>query len=221
MSKTKSPKHDAAEMTLKDLVEAYEKGEIELPTLKRPSLDETFTKENVEKFILGEKTWAELIGMTAEEAYTVAQFGYAYFAAGRYHDALKVFGGLQACNPTDAYFHTMCGACYQQLDMQKEAFQEYDLALRINPNDFNAYVNRGEMYLQQGDLDRGVDDLKKAVALDPEGKNPAGQRARATLLGVKKAIEQLKKQLKKHNLTEDDLDRYAATTNNQSPKKRK
>lgn len=178
-------------LDIDELIEGVEKGDIELPQQVPINDDDLFDLNRLEKFIMGEITWAQLQGMTIDEAYNIAEYGYSLFQEGRYHDSRVVFEGLVVCNPYDAYFHTMLGAVYQQLDMKEEAGEEYTTAIELDEEHLHAYVNRGELLLQSGEFKRALADLKRAIELDPEGKNEAGTRARALTAATLRALEEL------------------------------
>ncbi|MCK5687662.1 tetratricopeptide repeat protein [Myxococcota bacterium] len=181
------------EQELEELDEAIESGELILPVEPTPDLSRTFTGDNVEKFIMGDITWAELQGMTMEEAYALAQVGYGLYEESRYHDARTMFEGLIVCNPYDAYFHSMLGAVYQQLDMDEEALAEYTIAIDLDEELLHAYVNRAEMHLRNGQFEEALQDLKKAMSLDPEGKDPNSPRAFALASATTKALGEIQK----------------------------
>ncbi|MBI5509372.1 MAG: tetratricopeptide repeat protein [Deltaproteobacteria bacterium] len=170
-----------------------DKGEVELPTSTPPTIEDTYTAANIEKFILGEITWAQLQGITMEQAYAIAEFGYGLYKEGKFHDAQKVFEGLVICNPYDSYFHNMLGAVYQQLDMKDEALESYSNAVELDSDNLHAFVNRGELLLQNGDFDKALDDLRHAIGLDPDGKEAAGLRARALATATANAMEAIQK----------------------------
>jgi len=171
---------------------ALERGTLELSVL-RPDPSETFTKESLEKFIFGEITWAQLMGMTMEEAYTVAEVGYGMYEEGRFHDARTVFEALVLSNPYDTYFHNVLGAIYQQLDMKEEALEQYTIAIDLDPEAMHAFANRGEMLLHDGQFDEAVADFKRAVALDASGADPGLGRARALVTAASAVIEGVQK----------------------------
>jgi hypothetical protein len=52
-------------------------------------------------------------------------------------------------------------------------------------------VNRGELLLQHGEFEYAMEDLKAAIDLDPDGKNPASLRARALAAATAAAIKEL------------------------------
>lgn len=171
------------------LLEMAKKGEI--PVEYTDTFPTTFTQENLEKFIMGEITWAELEGMSMEEAYAIADLGYTLFEQGRYDDAQTVYEGLVIGNPYDAYFHTMLGAIYAKKNMHEEAAEEYSIAIELDPKNISALVNRGELLLQHGEFEYAMEDLKKAIDLDPKAENPSGIRARALAAATAAIIKEV------------------------------
>jgi tetratricopeptide (TPR) repeat protein len=171
------------------LLEMAKKGEI--PVEYTDTFPTTFTQENLEKFIMGEITWAELEGMSMEEAYAIADLGYTLFEQGRYDDSQTVYEGLVIGNPYDAYFHTMLGAIYAKKNMHEEAAEEYSIAIELDPKNISALVNRGELLLQHGEFEYAMEDLKKAIDLDPKAENPSGIRARALAAATAAIIKEV------------------------------
>jgi tetratricopeptide (TPR) repeat protein len=186
-----APVKDDEEETIppEKLLEMAKKGEI--PVEYTENFPTTFTQENLEKFIMGEITWAELEGMSMEEAYAIADLGYTLFEQGRYDDAQTVYEGLVIGNPYDAYFHTMLGAIYAKKNMHEEAAEEYSIAIELDPKNISAYVNRGELLLQHGEFEYAMDDLKAAIDLDPKAENPSGIRARALAAATAAIIKEV------------------------------
>lgn len=178
-------------MTADDVIKAVERGELKIEYVDPPNPIDNFTEENFKKFLFGKITWAQLEGMTMEQAYAIAEFGYTMYQQGRYKDSRTLFEGLVIGNPYDPYFHAMLGAIYTKLDMHEEAAQEFSIAIELDPEDINSYVNRGELLLQHGEFEYAMEDLKAAIDLDPEGKNPASLRARALAAATAAAIKEL------------------------------
>lgn len=181
------------ELSYAELKEALSKGELQLPQLKRPHAKDLYTLERLEKFLMGEMTWAQFQGMSMHEAYNIAEYAYALYEEGRYHDSRQIWEGLVLSNPYDAYFHTMLGAVYQQLDMREEAAEEYSIAIELDPKYIPPYVNRGELLLLNGEFERALPDLRTAMELDPEGKHDASMRARALAKATAQALSELTK----------------------------
>jgi tetratricopeptide (TPR) repeat protein len=131
----------------------------------------------------GKATWAELEGITFEEAQKMAKTGCELADAGRLDEARQVFEGMTAINPKDAAAHAALGTVYQKLDRLEDAVIQYDAAIALDPKNPVALGNRGELRLKRGDLD-GMDDLVKAVEAEPEGTLPASKRATGLLTAI-------------------------------------
>lgn len=182
---------ESESVTADEILRAVEKGDIQLEYIEPQNPLQNWTPENFKKFLFGQITWAQLEGMTMEQAYALAEFAYTMYQQGRYKDARTMFEGLVIGNPYDPYFHAMLGAVYTKLDMQEEAAQEFSIAIELDPEDINSYVNRGELLLQHGEFEYAMEDLKAAIDLDPSGKNPASIRARALAAATASVIKEM------------------------------
>ena len=153
---------------------------------------DTATAEKLKAFVRGEVTWAEVEGMTFEEAKAIAQVGCDLAAAGRYEEARILFEGLVEGNPKDAASRAALGTVYQKLGRLQDAITEYSAALERDPHNPVALVNRGELYLRQGQR-QGFTDVANAVEADPHGETAAGRRARALVKAITLvAVERMK-----------------------------
>jgi Flp pilus assembly protein TadD len=153
---------------------------------------QTGTVSKLKAFARGEATWAEVEGMTFEEAKAIAQVGCELAAAGRYEEARILFEGLVEGNPKDAASRAALGTVYQKLGRLQDALTEYSAALERDPRNPVALVNRGELYLRQGQR-QGFTDVANAVEADPQGETSAGRRARALVKAITLvAVEKLK-----------------------------
>lgn len=208
------PQEPLSEWDLDDIQDALDGGQMEFVEQQPVSLEDTLTQENIEKYVEGEATWAQLMGMTMEEAYGVATFGFQLYEEGKYQEAKNVFEALVLANPYDAYFHATLGAIYQQLDMRHEALIEYDLAIEQNEEALNAYVNRAELLLQDGNFEKALADLERAIALDPKAQQAAGQRAHALAQATAQALELLPKAREKLKELEAQQNKGGSQSNN-------
>jgi len=129
----------------------------------------------------GQKTWGEVLGINAGQAYNMAQLGYKMLQEGRIEEAGAMFRGLATLNPKDPYMHLALGPCHHRADKIADAIPEYSTAIELNPKLANAYANRGELYISKKQQEKAFGDLKKAVELDPKGQDPSTIRARAIL----------------------------------------
>lgn len=148
--------------------------------------------QRLKAFARGEATWAEVEGMTFEEAKAIAQVGCDLAAAGRLEEARILFEGLVEGNPKDSAARAALGTVYQKLGRLEEAIAEYSLALEREPANPVALANRGELYLRKGER-QGFTDLAHAVEADPHGETVAGRRAKALVRAITlMAVEKLK-----------------------------
>ncbi|QRN99664.1 tetratricopeptide repeat protein [Archangium violaceum] len=155
-------------------------------------LMDTATTEKLKAFVRGEMTWAEVEGMTFEEAKAIAQVGCDLAAAGRCEEARILFEGLVEGNPKDTASRAALGTVYQKLGRLQDAMREYSAALERDPRNPVALVNRGELYLRQGNR-QGFTDIANAVEADPHGETSAGRRARALVKAIAlAAVEKMK-----------------------------
>jgi Flp pilus assembly protein TadD len=162
-----------------ELMEMAQKGELDVDFIEQPSVSDTFTPENYLKFIKGEITWAQLEGMTIDEAYAIAEVGYTFLEQGRIEDAKTLIEGLVIGNPYDAYLHALLGSIYAQEGNDEDAVEEFTIALSLDPDNVEALVARGELMLRHGEFAEAMDDLKQAIDLDPKAEQPSTLRARA------------------------------------------
>lgn len=147
---------------------------------------------NLRKFARGEMTWAEVEGMTFEEARSIANVGCELAAAGRLEESRVIFEGLVAGNPKDSGAQAALGTVYQKLGRTQDAMTAYDDAVQADPKNPVALSNRGELRLRGGDKG-GMADLMLAVDADPHGETSAGRRAAGLVRAITlQAVELLK-----------------------------
>jgi Flp pilus assembly protein TadD len=144
----------------------------------------------MQAFLVGELVLSDLYELTREELYAVAQQGKTLYDSGDLESARKVFEGLSALDPYDAWFHTGLGAVYQQQGRLEDAVIEYDRAVSLNERDIAARCNRAEILLQLGRLGQAVEDLQSIATLDPECQDLHSQRARAMTVALHTMAQQ-------------------------------
>ena len=150
--------------------------------------------ERVQQFLAGQITLGDLEGISKPDQYKMAESGFRFLSEGKREKAKKVFEGLLALDPFDAYFHMALGSIAQQDGKLDDAEKSYSRALEINPFSAPALANRGEARLLLGRLADAMEDLAKAIQLDPEGKDPAVQRARGLAAAAKLQLDELSAQ---------------------------
>jgi tetratricopeptide (TPR) repeat protein len=141
------------------------------------------------RLIRGEITLGELVGLSPSALYAIANLGYQLLTSGKLEQALTIYQGLVAVSPYDSVFHCHLAATLYALGQHDEALFEYSQALNFNKANADALAGRGELYLRMGKVVEAVEDLKRSIELDPEGKRASTLRARATLVMLKEAAD--------------------------------
>lgn len=147
-------------------------------------------RKRLQKFLSGIITLAELEGISKDEQYEMAKIGHQHLRQGKLESAKKVFDGLVALDPRDAYFHLALGSIAQRANELEEADKRYSTALDLNPFNTPARANRGEVRMMLGRLVEGAQDLLRAVQEDSEERHASTKRARVTLALVRTQLEE-------------------------------
>jgi tetratricopeptide (TPR) repeat protein len=136
-----------------------------------------------------EATTAQNAGTTGPELLERAMEGFQLYEQGLYEDARAIFEQLSELDPAEAYYRTALGAICLAEDELDMALEHFDEALRLNPKDSAALVNRGEVNLRLGNILEAAQDFARAVDLDPENKDPLTMRARLLAAAAIETIE--------------------------------
>jgi type III secretion system low calcium response chaperone LcrH/SycD len=128
----------------------------------------------------GKATLRDVRGYTDEELYTIARTAYFFFYQGRIAEARTLFQGLYAVNPADPYFAKALGVVEMSAGNAQGALAAYDVALKLDAKDAQAYVGRAEVRLAMGQRPQALEDLRRAASLVPED-DPIGRKATAMM----------------------------------------
>jgi tetratricopeptide (TPR) repeat protein len=138
-------------------------------------------------------TTNDALNLTPEQMASLLLLGHTCYENGKYKQARDIFEGVRVMDPSNPYPSAVLGSMLQQEGKCEEAIACFTTALQIYPEDIHTLTNRGECYLNLGKFPEAAEDLKKAITLDPDLKNPAANRARLlaalTLEGLKLASE--------------------------------
>ena len=95
----------------------------------------------------------------------------------------------------DALLET--GRKYLDIDDYDNAIKQFDEAIRLNPGDSSAYLNRGDAYAAKRQRDAAIRDYSEAISLDPGNADAYASRGETfSKSGQKsKAIQDLEKAL--------------------------
>lgn len=146
------------------------------------------SNERVSLFLNGELNWAQLVGISADEAYAMAEIGFNLLTQGRLEDAEKIFLGLVAMNPDDGYFHCVLGSIFARQGRLGEAKKELETCERLGYADSQVFVNRAEIAIKQGLLYEALADLERVSESEPED-SPSRMRVQVMLQTVTGAIQ--------------------------------
>ena len=139
--------------------------------------------QRLQRWAEGRTTLKDVRGYSDEELYSIARVGYFFFNQGKLEQARTVFQGLYAVNPLDGYFARALGVVEMASGNPAGALAAYDVALKVSPEDGEAYVGRAEVKLAQGDRAGATEDLRRAGrVIDPE--RPLGQKVKALLASL-------------------------------------
>jgi Flp pilus assembly protein TadD len=129
------------------------------------------------------------MGLDAAQTAALLQAGHTLYAQGRLADARNVFAGLAVLDPGNAYVHGMLGSICQREGNAADAVAHFDRCLELAPDDPQAWVNRGEVLLRAGQLEKAAGDFAEALRRDTSGRNPAANRARVLGLLVRETLQ--------------------------------
>ncbi|MEM6730885.1 MAG: hypothetical protein AAF658_04980 [Myxococcota bacterium] len=164
-----------------------------------PSLTQTLTAENMEGYLKGEKTLAELYGLTALDMFALAEVGCGYFREAKYHEAHKVFELLVALNPKHAWFRNLLGTTFLRLDMTEAATMQYHKAIEIDPGLVEAWVNVADIAITREEWDAALVAAQHALDIAPAGKNKdAVARAKVIVEHISKAMAKVAEETANH-----------------------
>lgn len=115
------------------------------------------------KFLRGEVSLGELFSLSDREIEVIFMMGHYLFNYGKYQAALNVFSVLTMYKPMVSKYWRAAGAANQALKKYREAIVAYDMALTTNFEDVISYTYRGESKISLGNVDDGINDLRRAV----------------------------------------------------------
>mmetsp|Transcript_19568 Transcript_19568/g.30094 ORF Transcript_19568/g.30094 Transcript_19568/m.30094 type:complete len:223 (-) Transcript_19568:1888-2556(-) len=98
--------------------------------------------------------------------------GLLNFALHRFYDAITDFERvIEKTDETNAVHYLARGRCYACLSMFKEAITDLSIAINLNKDLLDAYLNRGKCAYLIGDTGLAFMDFQKLIVLEP--KNPS------------------------------------------------
>ncbi|HEX8821408.1 MAG TPA: tetratricopeptide repeat protein [Archangium sp.] len=148
-----------------------------------PQQDEARFTAMVQRWADGKATLRDVRGYSDEELYAIAKTAYVFFYQGRIAEARTLFQGLYAINPADAYFAKALGVVEMAAGNAQGALAAYDVALKLDGRDAQAYVGRAEVRLSLGQKSQALEDLRRVASLVDEAE-PLAQKAAAMMTAL-------------------------------------
>lgn len=142
----------------------------------------TDLKKMMKEILHGKSNLADALDLSLEDILALAQVARGFAEQGQLDSAQTLLEGLVSIDPQNAYLHTCLGCVYMQKGLREPAFDAFNIALFFNKDDIVARTYAGELALELGLIETAAEHLKRAVELDPEGKNPWANRARTSAL---------------------------------------
>jgi type III secretion system low calcium response chaperone LcrH/SycD len=151
-----------------------------------------FRKKFVTEILVGlserKLTYASVMRMNRKRLRQIAEQGYTKLKHGRYEEARKIFEILTFIDHKNFFYHLALGGTYQKLKKFLDAAFQYTECLKYSPDNTNALVNRGEVFLRHKNYKKAAEDFRAAIMNDKEGKDTFSNRARSLVIAIKRCI---------------------------------
>jgi tetratricopeptide (TPR) repeat protein len=100
--------------------------------------------------------WIEVLGWNGREIDDLRTAGYAYIQQGAYQIALIFFQGISVLTTPTSYDLQTLGALHLQLGDPLQALEALDRALKLDPTNLTAQLNRAKALLMLGKKPQAV-----------------------------------------------------------------
>jgi tetratricopeptide (TPR) repeat protein len=130
---------------------------------------------NLQKFTDALSFYDKSISLNPAYAPAYIDRGIVHLALKEVNKALDDFNKAISLNPDSAQAYQNRGGVLCVLKQYQDAFRDYDKALSFNNPKITpaTYADRGELYVKTGEYAKGVEDLSKSIASNPNGGDTA------------------------------------------------
>ncbi len=139
-------------------------------------------------------TFASVMRLDKKKMRQIAEQGYTKLKYGRYGEARKIFEILSFIDHKNYFHHLALGGAYQKLKMYLDAAFQYSECLKYDPQNTNALVNRGEIFLRHKNFKKAAEDFRAAILIDKTGRDLFSNRARSLVIAIKRTLAKTKGQ---------------------------
>lgn len=133
-------------------------------------------------------TLAQVTNMDRKKMRLLAEQGYVKLKHGRYKEAKQIFEILTFVDHKNFFHHLALGGAYHRLKKYFDALFEYTKCLKLDAENTNALVNRGEIFLKHKNYKRAAEDFRTAITLDKKGRDLFANRARSLVIAIKRSL---------------------------------
>ena len=137
-------------------------------------------------------SFASVTRMDRKKMRKLSEQGYIKLKYGRYHEARKIFEILTFVDHKNYFHHLALGGAYHKLKKPLDAAFQYTECLKYDPENTNALVNRGEIFLRHRNYKKAAEDFRIAIMSDREGHDIFANRARSLVIAIKRSIAKAK-----------------------------
>jgi len=108
------------------------------------------------------------VEQSPDDVETVVRLGQALTLFERYEETVEVFDRVKDAGNRWAEVSLASGHAHYAVGNLDEALKRFDAVLEKDPDNIEALVERGSIYLDQGDLDRAKIDFARVEELEPK-----------------------------------------------------
>ncbi len=148
--------------------------------------------EHILNFVNGKLSFAQFAKLSKKRLERISEMAYVKLRHGRVEEAHRIFKALHLIDANNPYHHLALGVVFQKKKRDTEAIYHYTQCIKKNPNEVNAYVNRGEIYLRHRHFKKAANDFRQAILLDPSGRNKYANRSRQLVIAIRENLRREK-----------------------------
>ena len=113
---------------------------------------------------------ADMPGDIAESEHLMGEI---YLAKNQNDKALEILRRAYSHNPSDMSVMKSLAEAYRKVGKPEQALKFYNECIKISPNNALAYYNMSKTYLEMADKKNAIDNMEKALLLNPRSKEIA------------------------------------------------
>ncbi|MBI1789374.1 MAG: tetratricopeptide repeat protein [Acidobacteria bacterium] len=129
--------------------------------------------------------------LTKEHIQAIAVLGFNAYEQGRSEEARSLFHGLTTLDDNAYYGYAGLGAMALRDGDLRSAIEQLEKAAQRNPEDATVQANLGEALLRSARFEEAAKHFRRALELDPNGRDSGATRARAILEGMEVVVRDL------------------------------